>query len=174
EQWTGLPTIALVEDPLAGEVIQVGSDLFKPISALRAYGVLAINILVLLVSGLSLLCVLVWAPRRWYKKMPQDASVYVRAWPLFASAILFITILVPSIGGSLATLGTISVVSITITLGSVFYLWATLGCLLVLWCTEAQLAGRWIYAYACLHSGLHVFMLGQLAVYGLIGIRTWV
>ena len=174
EQWTGLPTIALVEDPLAGEVIQVGSDLFKPISALRAYGVLAINILVLLVSGLSLLCVLVWAPRRWYKKMPQDASVYVRAWPLFASAILFITILVPSIGGSLATLGTISVVSITITLGSVFYLLATLGCLLVLWCTKAQLAGRWIYAYACLHSGLHVFMLGQLAVYGLIGIRTWV
>src|SRR5690606_18610760 len=29
----GLPTIAIVEDPLAGRVVQVGADLFKPISA---------------------------------------------------------------------------------------------------------------------------------------------
>src|SRR5690606_4707279 len=52
----GLPAIAIVEDPLAGEVVQVSGDLFKPISALRAYGVLTINILVQLVGLLALLC----------------------------------------------------------------------------------------------------------------------
>lgn len=174
EQWTGLPTIAWVEDPLAGKVVHVGSDVFKPISALRAYGVLSINILVLLVSALSLLGVFFWLPWRWYKKLPRDASVWVRAWPVFTSGVLFITILIPSFGGSITTLGSMSFVSLTITLGSVFYMLATMGCVLVLWCTNASVVGRWIYAYACLHTGLHVFMVGQLAVYGLIGIRTWV
>jgi CubicO group peptidase (beta-lactamase class C family) len=174
DQWTGLPAIALVEDPLAGQVVQVGSDLFKSISAVRAYGVLAVNILVLLVSVLSFLCVLVWAPRRWYKKLPLDASVWVRVWPLFASVCLVVVIVVPTLGGSISTLGRMSIVSVTMMLGSILYALVTLGSLWVLWRSYGQVASRWIYGYACLHTGLHLYLLGQLAVYGLIGIRTWV
>lgn len=174
DQWTGLPAIVLVEDPLAGQVVQVGSDLFKPISAVRAYGVLAVNILVLLVSILSLLCFLVWAPRRWYKKLPLDASVWVRVLPLFASVCLVVVIVVPTLGGSISTLGRMSIVSVTMMLGSILYALGTLGSLWVLWRSYGQVASRWIYGYACLHTGLHLYLLGQLAVYGLIGIRTWV
>jgi CubicO group peptidase (beta-lactamase class C family) len=174
DRWTGLPTIAWVEDPLAGQVIQVGSDVFKPISAARAYGVLAINILVLLVSVLSVLCVLVWAPRRWYKKLPLDESVWVRVLPLFASVCLVVVIAVPTLGGSIITLGRMSIISVTIMLGSILYALVTLGSLWVLWRSYGQVASRWIYGYACLHTGLHLYLLGQLAVYGLIGIRTWV
>lgn len=174
DNWTGLPSIAIVEDPLAGRVVQVSGDLFKPISALRAYGVLGINILVLLLSLLSLLCFPVWALRRRIKRLPLDASVWVRIWPLATSAILFTIVLVPALGGSIATMGHISVVSVTLMLGSILYAFATLGCLVVLWRSYGQVASRWIYGYACLHTGLHLYLLGQLVVYGLIGIRTWV
>lgn len=172
--WTGLPAIALVDDPLIGQAVQVNSDLFKPISALRAYGVLAINSLLLLVSALSLLCFPVWALRRRIKRLPRDASVRVRGWPLMTSVILFAVILVPSLGGSMETLGRISVISLSITLGTILYAFAALVSLLVLWRSYGQVHSRWIYGYACLHTGFHLYMLGQLAVYGLIGIRTWV
>jgi hypothetical protein len=59
-------------------------------------------------------------------------------------------------------------------LGGVFYALAVLGSLVVLWRSYGRVASRWIYGYACLHTGLHVYMVGQLAIYGLIGIRTWV
>jgi hypothetical protein len=112
--------------------------------------------------------------RRRIKHLPMDASVRVRGWPLMTSVILFAVILVPSVGGSMETLGRMSVVSLTITLGSILYALAALVSLLVLWRSYGQVHSRWIYGYACLHTGLHLYMLGQLAVYGLIGIRTWV
>lgn len=174
DNWTGLPSIAIVEDPLAGRVVQVSGESFKPISALRAYGVLGINMLVLLLSLLSLLCFPVWALRRRMKRLPLDSSVWVRVWPLVASAILFTVIVVPSIGGSISTIGRISIVSVTLMLGGILYALATLVCLAALWRCYGQVASRWIYGYACLHTGLHLYLLGQLAVYGLIGIRTWV
>ena len=174
DAWTGLPAITVVEDPLVGLVVQTSSDVYKPISALRAYGVLTLNIMVLLVSLLSLLCFPVWGLRRLIKHLPRDASVRVRVWPLAASVILFVVILVPSVGGSISTLGRMSVVSLTLMLGSILYALVTLGCLVMLWRCYGRVASRWIYGYACLHTGLHLYMLGQLAVYGLIGIRTWV
>src|SRR5690606_12627488 len=105
EVWSGLPTIAVVEDPLAGEVVQVSSDTYKRISAVRAFGVLGINILVLLVSALSLVCFPFWALHRLIKRIPLDASVWVRVWPLLASVFLFAVILAPTFFGSMATLG---------------------------------------------------------------------
>lgn len=183
EVWSGLPTIAVVEDPLAGEVVQVSSDTYKKISAVRAFGVLGINILVLLVSALSLVFFPFWALHRLIKRKPLDASVWVRVWPLLASFFLFAVILAPTFYGSMATFGRMSFVSLTMMLGSILYALASIGCLLVLWRCYGRMdgrvishrdAGRWIYGYACLHSGLHLYMLGQLAIYGLIGIRTWV
>jgi CubicO group peptidase (beta-lactamase class C family) len=171
--WTGLPSIAIVKDPLAGRVVQVGADTYKPISALRAYGVLGLNILILLVSALSIICFPIWGLRRRIKRMPLDASVWVRAWPLFTSVILFAVIIIPTIGGSIPSLGRMSLVSLTMMLGSILYTLATLASLLVLWRCYGQVRSRWIYGYACLHAGLHFYMVGQLAVYGLIGIRTW-
>lgn len=172
--WTGLPAIAIVEDPLAGEVVQVNGDFYKRVSALRAYGVLGINIAVLLVSTLSIICFPVWGLRRLIKRMPLNASVWVRVWPLLASVMLFAVILALSIGGSIQTMGRMSFFSLTLMLGSILYALVSLGSLWVMWRYNARVAGRWIYGYACLHTGLHVFMVGQLAVYGLIGIRTWV
>src|SRR5690554_2398426 len=174
DAWTGLPSIAIVEDPLAGLVVQTSSDVYKPISALRAYGVLAINILALLVSLLSLLCFPVWGLRRLIKRLPLDAGVWVRVWPLAASGILFAVILIAATGSSISTLGRMSFVSLTLMLGSILYVLVTLGCLVVLWRCYGHVASRWIYGYACLHTGLHLYMLGQLAVYGFIGIRTWI
>ena len=174
DAWTGLPAITIVEDPLAGLVVQTSSDVYKPISALRAYGVLTINILVLLVSLLSLLCFPVWGLRRLIKRLPLDAGVWVRVWPLAASGILFAVILIAATGSSISTLGRMSFVSLTLMLGSILYVLVTLGCLVVLWRCYGHVASRWIYGYACLHTGLHLYMLGQLAVYGFIGIRTWI
>lgn len=170
----GLPAIAIVEDPLAGEVVQVSGDLFKPISALRAYGVLTINILVQLVGLLALLCFPVWALHRRVKRLPLDAGVWVRVWPLIASIILFVVILAPVVGGSISTLGRISIVSLTLMLGSILYALVVLGSLTVLLRCYGRVASRWIYGYACMHTGLHLYMLAQLTAYGLIGIRTWI
>lgn len=178
--WTGLPTVALVEDPLIGSALQVGPDLFRPISAARAYGVLAANLLTLLVSLLSLICFLVWGLRRLLKRLPIDNGVRVRVWPLAASACLFAVILAPSINNSIVALGRVSVTSVTMAMGSILYAVATLVAVWMLWHVYSQKrrhgisCSRWIYGYACLHTGLHVFMVGQLALYGLIGIRTWV
>jgi CubicO group peptidase (beta-lactamase class C family) len=174
DAWTGLPAITIAEDPLAGLVVQTSSDVYKPISAIRAYGVLTINILVLLVSLLSLLCFPIWGLRRLIKRLPLNAGVSVRVWPLVASGILFAVILVTAAGSSISTLGRMSFVSLTLMLGSILYALVTLGCLVVLWRCYGRVASRWIYGYACLHTGLHLYMLGQLAVYSFIGIRTWV
>lgn len=174
DAWTGLPAIAIVEDPLAGLVVQTSSDVYKPISALRAYGVLIINILVLLVSLLSLLCFPVWGLRRLIKRLPLNTGVWVRAWPLAASVILFAVVLITAMGSSISALGRMSIVSLTLMLGSILYALMTLGCLVVLWRCYGRVASRWIYGYACLHTGLHLYMLCQLAVYGFIGIRTWI
>lgn len=174
EVWSGLPTIAIVEDPLAGKVVQVSSDSYKRISALRVYGVLGINMLVLLVSALSLACFPFWALHRLIKRKPLDASVWVRVWPLLTSFFLFAVILAPTLDSSITTLGRMSFVSLTLMLGSILYALTSLGCPLVLWRCYGQVRNRWIYGYACMHAGLHLYMVGQLAVYGLIGIRTWV
>lgn len=174
DAWTGLPAIAIVEDPLAGRAVQVSTDTLKPVSALRAYGVLGINMLVLLVSLLSIIFFPVWALRRFIRRMPVDASLWVRAWPLLASVIMFTVILAPVTDSSINALGNVSFVSLTMTLGSILYTFVTLVSVLALWRCYGRVASRWIYSYACLHAILHVFMLGQLAVYGLIGIRTWV
>ena len=174
DAWTGLPAIAIVEDPLAGLVVQTSSDVYKPISALRAYGVLIINILVLLLSLLSLLCFPIWGLRRMIKRLPLNAGVWVRAWPLAASVILFAIVLITAMGSSISALGSMSIVSLTLMLGSILYALVTLGGLVVLWHCYGRVASRWIYGYACLHTGLHLYMLCQLAVYGFIGIRTWI
>src|SRR5690606_6976574 len=64
DRWTGLPTIAIVDDPLAGPVLQVGSDTFKPVSALRVYSLLGLNLALVVVSLLSLVCLVFWGMRR--------------------------------------------------------------------------------------------------------------
>ena len=170
DAWSGLPSIALVNDPLAGPVLQVGSDFFKPVSALRVYSVLGLNTAFSLISFLSLLCLAFWGMRRMIKRIPLDNSVWIRFWPLVATGVLILALLFMS-SGNLFMLGRVSFVSVSIMLVTLTYACTCGICLWTLW--RYRRVSKWIYAYACIYTGLHLFMLGQLASYGLIGLRTW-
>lgn len=171
DRWTGLPTIAIVQDPLAGKVLQVGSDTFKPVSALRVYSLLGLNLALVVVSLLSLVCLVFWGMRRMIKSIPLDQSVWIRSWPLISTGILIFIVIVQLHGGTIFALGKPSFVSISLMLLTLAY---AASCLISGWALwRYRAVNRWIYLYACLHTGLHLFMLGQLASYGVIGIRTW-
>ncbi|HEY0892792.1 MAG TPA: serine hydrolase domain-containing protein, partial [Cellvibrio sp.] len=78
EQWTGLPTIALVNDPIEGDTVQVGADIFKRVSAVSVFSLLGLYVSLGIISLLSLLAIIVWGTRRLVKKIPTDASVWIR------------------------------------------------------------------------------------------------
>src|SRR5690606_24025065 len=84
----GLPSIAIVEDPIAGKAVQIGSDLFKRVPAAVVYGRLVLLASVALLTLSSILFAFVWVPRRLARKIPGNASISVRLWPLLTSVAL--------------------------------------------------------------------------------------
>lgn len=174
EQWTGLPTIALVNDPIEGDTVQIGADLFKPVSALNVFSLLGLYLSLGIISLLSLLAILVWGSRRLVKEIPADASVWIRIWPLSTSLVLLALIACMSMAGLfMQAAASVSILSITVYLLSMLYPLGALVSAAMLIKYRNHAITKWLYWYALLYTGLHLLMATHLAYYGIFALKLW-
>ena len=174
EQWTGLPTIALVNDPIEGSAVQIGAVLFKPVSALRVFSLLGLCLSLGIISLLSLLAIIVWGSRRLVKKIPADASVWIRIWPVSTSLVLLASIACQSmIGLFMQAAASVSILSITVYLLSILYPLGALVSAAMLIKYRNHAISKWLYWYALIYTGLHLLMAAHLAYYGIIALKLW-
>lgn len=173
--WEGLPAIAFANDPLAGKVIVSDSGVYKPISAFRVYGQLALVILLIAFSIGNLLFALVWIPRRLWGRLSGGASIQVRSWPVLASIVLAIGCFSPVIFGiqDMDALGTICAASIAIFIASLLYPALALYSLFVIFKARSIPMNRWLYWNATVLTAIHIVVVIYLATYGWIGLRSW-
>ncbi|WP_027329288.1 serine hydrolase domain-containing protein [Marinimicrobium agarilyticum] len=174
EQWTGLPAIAQVEDPLAGDTVQVRTTLYKKTSALLVWGELLFFGSVFLLSALAIVYALFWVPLHLYRKTFRHPSVSLRFWPTLTSALLFAT---PAVIASSSLDFTafvawshLSVSLFVLTLG---YGLASTGSVFNLVRLRHSAIKRRIRYPMAILSLLHLAMTLYLASYGMIGLQLW-
>lgn len=174
ERWSGLPAIAIVEDPLVGQVVQVSADLYQKTSAPLVWGEAVFMATVPLFSIGFLLYGLVWLPVNLYRKRTATPAFSVWLWPTIASA-FFIAIVVRTMfmGVDFAAFGPWKSLSVTLFLLSLGYgvasVWAAINWVR-LW--KADIRKR-VRVPAALVTLLHLSMTLYLASYGMIGVRLW-
>ncbi len=176
--YTGLPSIAIVQDPLAGEVVQVEGGTYKKVSAFSVYGRLALLISLAIFSAISILLALIWIPRRVFGKLQHGSSIQLRALPLAASICLILLPLVPAVlGADVLDFARLSPTSFSIFLLSIIYPLLAGYSVFVVYKNRAAIINRtmnrWVYWHSALLSVLHLIFAIYVASYGFIGFRLW-
>lgn len=175
DPYHGLPSIAIVQDPLAGEVVQVGGDTYKKVSTFSVYGRLVFLTSLVIFSATSILFALIWIPRRMFGKLTNSSSTQVHSVPLAASACLMLLPLMPVIfGDDIFDILRLSPTSASIFLLSIIYPLLACYSLLVVYKNRATTMNSWGYWHSTLLAILHVSFAIYAASYGLIGLRLWV
>jgi hypothetical protein len=176
--WTGLPTIAIVQDPQAGEAVEVTDgltgSLFKKVSAARAFGLLGWVGFTLFLSLTSVIFAIIWSVRLARGKISKGASISIRLWPLATTLILLLGLFAPNIfHPSLESMGTVSVTNVVIFFcSSAFPLLAIYSLFNSVRYRNAEV-NRTMYWYSVMLSVLHAGLAACLAYYGLLAIRMW-
>jgi hypothetical protein len=175
---TGRVVLVQAEDPLAGPVMHVGTQVLQPVSALVVYGQLAVGALWLASIAFSFVYFLVWGVRKWRGKVPAGPSTRIRVWPLLAGVSVVAFIVLFSMGMSststvFMTLGKPTPTSIAIMLATLaFAVFAVLGAWTAVRERGAEM-NRVNYWYCSISSGLHLLVALYLGWFGIIGIQTW-
>ena len=172
---TGRVVLVQTEDPVAGPVVHLGTQVLRPVSPLVVYGQLAIGALWLVAIGTSFLYLLVWGIRKRLGKVPAGPSTMIRIWPLLASASIAVFLVLFTVGMNdvFERLGKPTGISIAIMLASLaFAVFAVLGAWTAVRERNAEM-NRFNYWYSSVSSGLHLLMAFYLGWFGIIGIQTW-
>ena len=175
---TGRVVVVATEDPLAGPVLHVGTQVFGPVSPLVAYGQLAIGALWLVSIVTSFVYFLVWGVRKWRGKVPAGPSTRIRVWPLLAGTAVTAFLVLFSVGMSstsniFETLGKPTPISVSIMLATLAY---AVFAVLAAWTAVRERGAemnRVNYWYSSVSSGLHLLVALYLGWFGIIGLQTW-
>ncbi|MFP5390350.1 MAG: serine hydrolase domain-containing protein [Gammaproteobacteria bacterium] len=172
--WSGMPSIAFVNDPLAGESLAVDSSIYQPVSAFTVFGQLGLLILLAVMAGASLLFALVWIPRRLFGKLGGGSTIRVRAWPLATTlALAAIAGMVTVIGMDILTVGRVSAWTVCLFVASLVYPLCALRSLAVVYQARKEPINRWAFWSSAALATLHALFCILLASYGMIGYRAW-
>jgi len=172
--WSGLPSIAQVDDPLVGQAIQVEMDLYVSVSQMSVWSkILFITAVIMLTSG-TLLFALFWLPLNFYRKTLTPQQITSRLWPSLTSVcfVAFIVSLVLA-NANLEAISQVSPLSLTIFSLSLCYPLITIMSLFRLWqlkSSKDKSKGYWLSCSICV---IHLFNVFLLASYGMIGFRIW-
>ncbi len=172
---TGNVAMVKAEDPLAGEVLHIGWQVLKPISAVIANGRMALALLWIVSVLLGLILGLYWGIRFLMNKIPKGSNVRIRLWPLAWNGLLVISFFFLMFGSTdlFDMLGKPGFVSITITVLTVLYAIATILSIIDIFKmkrNEIHPSVYWFCFVICLlNFSAMIFLLFE----GVIGLRTW-
>ncbi|RYY75538.1 MAG: class C beta-lactamase-related serine hydrolase [Gammaproteobacteria bacterium] len=174
DSWTGLPSIAIVNDPIAGETLQVNGELYKRIPALLFFSGIVLFLLLILSTIINIIFSITWVPRLLLGKIAKSASIKIRIWPLLASLTVAAIFLLIAFGGkNITVLGSVNWVSISLFLSSVLYPVFTVMSLMRVYKYRHEAIGRLTYWGTAAFSVLHVLLVVYLTYFGLTGFRGW-
>ena len=172
----GLPSIAIVNDPIVGEAIQLGLHLYVPVYKGWAWSKILLIITVIILTCGTLIFALFWLPLNAYRKTLTPQQITSRLWPSLISAFfvayVFSLVLADS-AGNLEAISQISPLSLTILVLSLCYPLITIMSLfrlLQLKGGNEKSKGYWLSFSVC---GIHLLNVFLLASYGMIGFRVW-
>lgn len=171
---SGLPSIALVNDPLAGQAIQVENDLYVAVSKMGVWSKLLLIGSVIIITSGTLLFALFWLPLNFYRKTLTPQQITSRLWPSLTSA-CFVAFIFSLVFGdaNLDAIIQVSPLSLTIFALSLCYPLLTIMSLFRLWQLKSSTKkskGYWLSYSICVIHLLNVLL---LASYGMIGFRIW-
>jgi CubicO group peptidase (beta-lactamase class C family) len=171
---TGLPTTAIANDPVIGQIVQIGRTTYQRVPAIQVYARLALLLSVAVLSVGSILFALIWIPRRIWGTLPAGAGIQVRIWPLLTTLTLVLLPVAPMVFGSeVLDFARFSPTSVSVFLLSLLYPVLALFGLVVTVKYRATAVNPWVRwtsgALAVSHAGFAVL----LASYGLLGLRLW-
>jgi CubicO group peptidase (beta-lactamase class C family) len=173
DRWNGLPAIAIVDDPLVGPALQTGSDLLQRISGWRVFARVATPALLILMTVVGVIAFIVWLARR-VRKKTDDGRLWMRLWPLIASASLVAFLIAMALSGVfLKALGSVSPLSIGLFVMSFLYPVAVLIGTAQLFTARTRERKNLPYWFAAAFAVVHLLTAGYLAIHGSIGLRTW-
>ena len=171
DRWTGLPSIAVIEDPLVGPTLQVASDVLLRVPAWKVFARFLTLALLVVMTIAGIVMLIVWAARR---KKTNDGRLWLRLWPLLASAALISFVIMSAVGGAfLKALGTISPLSVGLFAMSLVYPAVVLSGAAYLFKTNAREPKNLPYWFAAVFVVVHLLIAGYMTMYGAIGVRTW-
>jgi CubicO group peptidase (beta-lactamase class C family)/cbb3-type cytochrome oxidase subunit 3 len=173
DRWSGLPTIAVVDDPLAGPALQIASDLYVRVATWKMFARFAVPLLMIVMTIAGFVALIVWAVRR-RKKATTDTRLWMRLWPLIASVVLISFLIISVMSGMfLQLMATVSVLSVGLMLLSIAYPAAALAGAACLFSAKGRERKNLDYWFAAAFVAVHLLIAGYLAMFGTIGIRTW-
>ena len=170
DRWSGLPSIAIVEDPLVGPALQVASDVMQRVPAWKVFARFATVVLLIVMTIAGIVALIVWAARR---KKTNDGRLWLRLWPLLASAALLAFLILSAVSGMfLKSLGSVSPLSVGLFVLSLVYPVVVLSGAAYLFKVSTR-PKNLPYWFAATFVALHLLIAAYMTMYGAIGIRTW-
>ena len=172
---TGAIVVARAEDPLAGPVVHIGTQVLTSVSPIVAYGQLGIGVLWGLSIATSILFLLVWGVRKLRGKVPAGPATRIRVWPLLAGLSILAVIGLFAVGVSdpFKQLGSPTFYSVGIMLLSIaFAVFAFLGVRTSVRERDTPM-NRWAYWHSTIASSVHFVVAAYLLWFGAIGMMTW-
>lgn len=178
EPTSGKVAMVKAQDPIIGEVLHYGPTALVKISALSAWFPIMLSFSWLIANVSSVLFMFVWLPRLILRRVPLGPALKIRLLPAIHGLLIgVLTITLINIQTDLfpeALLGNVSwqslaifVISCGIGLTSTLSFWP----LLMHW---KQPINRVLYWHSMLVSIFNVIFTVLLAMYGLLGIASWV
>ena len=132
------------------------------------FGTVAL-LIVMTIAGIVTL--IVWAARR---KKTNDGRLWLRLWPLIASAALLSFLIMSAVSGLfLKSLGTVSPLSVGLFVLSLVYPAVALLGVAYLFKAKAREPKNLPYWFAAVFVAVHLLIAGYMTMYGAIGVRTW-
>ncbi len=167
--------LALVTDPVAGEVLEIAGSEGGTLTLGRVNGAfLLLKIIILSLWILFLLKAFLWLPfwgyQYWKGRIPTGAHVQVRLWPVLAGLFSLLTAFLIIIAEVLAGPG---VISISLMLCKIPFFAAAVYSLIVVIRFRNHSLKRSVYIPAAILSVLHTLVVCYLLWHDLTGIRTW-
>lgn len=177
--WAGLPSITLVNDPLAGEAVEVTESimdsLYVKVSAVRVFGTLGTMGLAIFFSLTSIVIGIYWGIQQIRKQNTNRSQMKLTLWPMATGGLLLLALFTPNIlQPSIEDLGRISPVTLSTFIYSLLF--PLLAVLSTVNCIKeySHTSQRKLFWHASLASAFYLGFAGLLGYYGYIGMRMWV
>jgi hypothetical protein len=174
DRWSGLPAIAVVDDPLVGPALQTGSEILMRVPGWKVFARLSTLAMLIVMSIGGFVALVVWAARRARKTTP-DGRLWLRLWPLAASAALVAYLVGFGVAGLfLESLGSVTPMSAALFVLSLVYPAVVLAGAAYLFTAKARQSLNLPYWFAAAFAVVHVLVASYIAMYEGFAIRTWV